>query len=82
MEHHETFVSACKGAQTLFEQKYPHVPMVTDVNHLLSLPADYAAMKLLPEKWRQVILLECIGDGNCLYRYIYCAFYIICIKPK
>lgn len=66
--NYEAFISACKDAQSLFDQKYPQVPMVTDVGHLLSLPVDHTALSLLPEKWRHTIPLKCVGDGNCLYR--------------
>lgn len=55
MGNYETFISACKDTQSLFDQNYPEVPMITDVGQLLSLPVDHTALRLLPEKWRHTI---------------------------
>ena len=63
--------SSCANAQRLIDQKYPELPQMNTVSTLQSLPVDRYSKTLLPPEWKHVTPLQCIGDGNCLYRYLY-----------
>jgi len=41
------------------------------ISTLQSLPVDRYSKTLLPHAWKHVTPLQCYGDRNCLYRYMY-----------
>lgn len=67
-EPYKSLSEACKRTFAEILSKYPHVPSVK-CSQIFSLPIDQLAKTLLPSEWKHLTPLQCVGDGNCLYRY-------------
>lgn len=75
---YQSFMSVCHNVYALFAKKYPTIPEMELVDVLQNLPVDMYSKQLLPQGWKHVTPLQCLGDGNCLYRCVkaVCGMYI------
>ena len=65
----EELYSACLKVKGMIEDNGFRLPVLESYESLSHLPTDEISKKLLPAEWKHVTPLQCLGDGNCLYRY-------------
>ena len=65
---YEEFITACHAAFTKFDEQYPALPEIGIRGVLRTLPVDISSQNLLPQDMKHITPLQCMGDGNCLYR--------------
>ena len=68
---YDALAASSKELQPLITSSYPHVPLLKDVSVLLNLKEDRHSKSLLPRDCVHLMPIKTVGDGNCLYRYMY-----------
>lgn len=59
----------CEETQASINTSYPTIPHAS-IAELQVLPEHKYSKTLLPHEQRMLTPLQCLGDGNCLYRFV------------
>lgn len=67
----DEFYSVCVRTQRAIVDAGYEVPVMQTKEKLIFLKEDAFSKTLLPSNWQNLTPIQCYGDGNCLYRYVY-----------
>ena len=74
---YEALQVSCQKTYTAIQKLYPEVPALCDTSELQCVSKDEFSQSLLPEDCKHLTTLSCHGDGNCLYRLVYCLVHML-----